>query len=289
MQEEQAAILERFHHRRCGGGVCGEAGALIVGDAEIAGGLAHQDVEAAQVLFRLGAGQQRLRAGIDVRIVIGFHRKLEQHFVAGGAGAVDPALQVVGVGHEGQRDFRRQLVDGGQRVFLRHAEAADDQRDARRAGRGDEGAGIGFGGRAAIRADLRQVASGGAFEIAGDRRTRQGGGRVDGVGRNLGDGHRGGAFAIAAVFGEGVAVFNAEARLASSMSIERFERRAVLQQRRRAVLFGIQGEFDAGSAGIIVAEKERRADSAGSECSERGDAQCELAETSAQNRPIGSP
>jgi hypothetical protein len=111
-------------------------------------------------------------------------------------------------------------------------------------------------------------------------------GGVDGVGRDFGDGHAG--FAIAAVFGM-LSSYSTPTRLgepaawASSASSE-----TVLEQRRRAVLFGIEREFDARAARVVVAEEEGCADSAGGKRSESGEAQRKLAETCAQDRSIGS-
>ena len=46
-------------------------------------------------------------------------------------GLLKPELQVLGVGREGERDFRRQLVDCPARRLARQTEAGYDDGDAR--------------------------------------------------------------------------------------------------------------------------------------------------------------
>ena len=95
------------------------------------------------------------------------------------------------------------------------------------------------------------------------------------------------AIACAAV--DGVVILDAEAWLGiRAIRIQRFQRGAVLEQRRRAVLFGVEGELDARAAGVGVAEQEGRADGAGRQSSEGGQAERDMAQASPKHRTVSS-
>ena len=76
-------------------------------------------------------GEQRLRAGIVVRIVERLHADLQQHLVVLAARARDPALDVDAVRHERERHRRGQLGERLGGAVRADAEPFDDDRDAR--------------------------------------------------------------------------------------------------------------------------------------------------------------
>jgi hypothetical protein len=129
---DQAAMREFLQHRRQRRVRRRETRAHQVGDADIALHARHQPLQAVDVLRAGQRGQQGLRSGVVVGIIERLHRRLQQQLVAAGAGVGRDGDEVGAVGRERQRHRRRQGVDrlvGRRRA---DAEAADDQRDARR-------------------------------------------------------------------------------------------------------------------------------------------------------------
>ena len=129
----------------------GEARAHQAGDADIALEAAEEPVQAIDVLLGRQRGQQRLRAGIVVRIVERLHADLQQHLVAFAARARDPALEIGAVGRERKGDRRGQLGERLGGAVRSDAETLDHDRDARLVGAAGlrlDRARIDFGGRA---------------------------------------------------------------------------------------------------------------------------------------------
>ena len=97
------------------------------------------------------------------------------------ARAVDPALKVASIRHEGERDLRGQGVDGRLGEGLAHAQPADNDRDGRRAGIAFKGPCIGRRGPSAIRGYHRKrTARTGLVEPFQWRLERSGGGQCTG-------------------------------------------------------------------------------------------------------------
>ena len=168
VDEAEATRFEGRKDRREGGLVRDEARALIVHDADIAGEAAQQPLQARDIFRRCERGQQRVGTGIVLRIAIGLHRQFEEHFVARLTRLGDPTLQIVAIGREGKRDFRRKDFDCVFRRTFGNAEARNDERDAGPIGNiGGQRAGVDLVSLAAILGDDGERTRGGLFDEGG--------------------------------------------------------------------------------------------------------------------------
>ncbi len=123
-----------------------------------------------EVLAGGRAGGQRLRAGVDVRVVVGLERQLEEHLVAGAAGGGDRAGKIVAIGRDGQRHLAGKRGDGGVAPLALDADPADDDGDREEAPLDLHRPGIGVERPRAVVADPRHRPVLAGFDEVGARR-----------------------------------------------------------------------------------------------------------------------